>query len=157
MNSELEDLELAALLQELEKDSNEIDQLCLEMDQFNLEMDELDKLIDEFHCLNSEKRELNTLADKKTLNSKLDSAIRALKLALEATSRHFDRPNTYKRKFFTVIQKFRIILIRFKTIQLLQKLDLNFKYLYDYFQNIRHKNHIVMLQPRLQAINSIEA
>lgn len=147
MNSELEDLELTALLEELEKESNEIDLLCLEMDK-------IDNLLEQFHSLKAEKDGLKKLVDKKNTSLKLDSAVRALKNAFKVMSQHFSR-YYYENRFIEIIQRFMVVLVKFKTIQPLQNLD--FKHLNDSFQNIKQKNHIVMLQPRLQSINSIEA
>lgn len=160
MNSEFDDLELDALLRDLEKDANEIDQLCLEMDQLDLELEKLDKLIDTFNCLKSDKVKLNQSTGEEYTTVKLDSLVRDLKAALDKISGHFNNFNFDKRQFFTVIKKVGTRLTKVKTIQIYQiykYLFLNFKYLDEFFQKIKHKNHIVMLQPRLQSINSIEA
>lgn len=158
MNSELDDLELDALIHDIEKNANELDQLCFEMEQqLDLEFESLDKIIDELNYLKSKKIKENQPSNEKNIAVKLEFLARDLKAALDKISSHFNNPNLGKRQFFTFIKKFWIRLTKVKPIQIYQELYLNFKYLDECFQQIKHKNHIVMLQPRLQAINSIEA
>ena len=85
MNSELEDLELDALLEDLQRDSDELDKLCLEFDT------ELNRLLE---------------LDEKNLQ-KLESIrqIRSLERALEVLASTFDRLTIDKRQFFIVLNK----------------------------------------------------
>ena len=89
MNSELEDLELDALLEDLHRDSDELDKLCLEFDKIDTELSRLLEL------------------DEKNLQ-KLESIrqIRSLERALEVLAGAFDRPTIDKRQFFIVLNKF---------------------------------------------------
>ena len=80
MNSELEDLELDALLEDLQRDSDELDKLCLEFDT------ELNRLLE---------------LDEKNLQ-KLESIrqIRSLERALEVLASTFDKLTIDKKLFF---------------------------------------------------------
>jgi hypothetical protein len=83
MNSELENLELDALLEDLHRDSDELNTLYLEFDKIDVELDSLLKL------------------DEKTLR-KLESIkrIRSIKRALEVLTNAIDRPTINKKTIF---------------------------------------------------------
>jgi len=138
MNSELEDLELDALLEDLQRDSDELDKLCLEFDEINLELDKLLEL------------------DEKTLR-KLEfiKRIRSIKRAFEVLASAIDRPTINRRRFFIVLSKFSSSFLKLKKLSKKIILINHFKHLIEIFQTIKHENHVVLLQPRLQAINSI--
>ena len=138
MNSELENLELDALLEDLHRDSDELNTLYLEFDKIDVELDSLLKL------------------DEKTLR-KLESIkrIRSIKRALEVLTNAIDRPTINKRQFFIVLSKFSSSFFKLKKLSKNIILINHFKHLIEIFQTIRHENHVVLLQPRLQAINSI--
>lgn len=135
MNSELEDLELDNLLEDLQRDS---DELYLEFDKIDLEIDDLLEL------------------DEKTLR-KLEyiKRIRSIKRALEVLARAIDRPTIDRRQFFIVLSKFSSSFFKLKKLSEKIILKNNFKHLVETFRMIRHDFHVVLLQPRLQAINSI--
>ncbi|MEN8425040.1 hypothetical protein ABFO63_15475 [Acinetobacter junii] len=137
MNSELEDLELDALLEDLQRDSDELDKLCLEFDT------ELNRLLE---------------LDEKNLQ-KLESIrqIRSLERALEVLASTFDRLTIDKRQFFIVLNKLSSSFFKLKKLSKKIILINHFKHLIEIFQMIKHENHLVLLQPRLQSINSIKA
>lgn len=137
MNSELEDLELDALLEDLQKDSDELDKLCLEFDT------ELNRLLE---------------LDEKNLQ-KLESIrqIRSLERALEVLASTFDRLTIDKKEFFIVLKKLSNSFFKLKKLSTKIILINHFKHLIEIFQMIKHENHLVLLQPRLQSINSIKA
>ncbi len=137
MNSELEDLKLDALLEYLQRDSDELDKLCLEVDT------ELDRLLE---------------LDEKNLQ-KLESIrkIRSLKRSLEILASAFDRPIFDKRHFFIFLNKFGSSFFKLKKLSKKIILINHFKHLIEIFQMIKYENHLVLLQPRLQSINSIKA
>lgn len=137
MNSELEDLELDTLLEDLQKDSDELDKLCLEFDK------ELDRLLE---------------LEEKNLQ-KLESIrqIRSVERALKVLASALDRPTIYKRQFFIVLNKLSSSLFKFKKLSKKIILTNHFKHLIEVFQMIKHENHLVLLQPKLQSINSIKA
>lgn len=137
MNSELEDLELDALLEDLQRDSDELDKLCLEFDT------ELNKLLE---------------LDEKNLQ-KLESIrkIRSLERALEVVTSTFDRLTIDKRPFFIIFNKFSSSFFKLKKLSKKIILINHFKHLIEIFEMIKHENHLVLLQPRLQSINSIKA
>ncbi|KAA0605227.1 hypothetical protein E2K73_13920 [Acinetobacter sp. RF15A] len=140
MNSELEDLELDALLEDLQRDSDELDKLYLEFDKIDAELDRLLGL------------------DEKNLR-KLESIrqIRSLKRALEVLTSAVDRPAIDKRQFFIVLNKISSSFFKLKKLSK-KTISINhFKHLIEIFQTIKHENHLVLLQPRLQSINSIKA
>lgn len=138
MNSELEDLELDALLEDLQRDSDELDKLYLEFDKIDVELDTLLEL------------------DEKTLR-KLESIkqIRSIKKALEVLTSVLDRSTINTRQFFIVLNKFSSSFLKLKKLSKKIILINHFKHLIELFQMIKHENHVVLLQPRLQAINSI--
>jgi prefoldin subunit 5 len=137
MNSELEDLELDALLEDLQRDSDELDKLCLEFDT------ELNRLLE---------------LDEKNLQ-KLESIrqIRSLERALEVLASTFDRLTIDKKEFFIVLKKLSNSFFKLKKLSKKIILINHFKHLIEIFQMIKHENHLVLLQPRLQSINSIKA
>lgn len=137
MNSELEDLELDALLEDLQRDSDELDKLCLEFDT------ELNRLLE---------------LDEKNLQ-KLESIrqIRSLERALEVLASTFDRLTIDKKQFFIVLKKLSSSFFKLKKLSKKIILINHFKHLIEIFQMIKHENHLVLLQPRLQSINSIKA
>jgi len=137
MNSELEDLELDALLEDLQRDSDELDKLCLEFDT------ELNRLLE---------------LDEKNLQ-KLESIrqIRSLERALEVVTSTFDRLTIDKRQFFIVFNKLSSSFFKLKKLSKKIILINHFKHLIEIFEMIKHENHLVLLQPRLQSINSIKA
>lgn len=137
MNSELEDLELDALLEDLQRDSDELDKLCLEFDT------ELNRLLE---------------LDEKNLQ-KLESIrqIRSLERALEVLASTFDRLTIDNRQFFIVLNKLSSSFFKLKKLSKKIILINHFKHLIEIFQMIKHENHLVLLQPRLQSINSIKA
>lgn len=130
MNSELEDLELDALLEDLQRDSDELDT-------------ELNRLLE---------------LDEKNLQ-KLESIrqIRSLERALEVLASTFDRLTIDKRQFFIVLNKLSSSFFKLKKLSKKIILINHFKHLIEIFQMIKHENHLVLLQPRLQSINSIKA
>ncbi|WP_425919386.1 hypothetical protein [Acinetobacter sp. TSRC1-2] len=140
MNSELEDLELDALLEDLQRDSDELDKLYLEFDKIDTELDRLLEL------------------DEKNLR-KLESIrqIRSLKRALEVLTSAVDRRAIDKRQFFIVLNKLSSSFFKLKKLSKKTILINHFKHLIEIFQTIKHENHLVLLQPRLQSINSIKA
>lgn len=140
MNSELEDLELDALLEDLQRDSDELDKLCLEFDKIDTELNRLLEL------------------DEKNLQ-KLEfiRQIRSLERALEVIASTFDRPTLDKRQFFIVLNKLSSYFFKLKKLSKKTISTNYFKYLIEIFQTIKHENHLVLLQPRLQSINSIKA
>jgi len=104
--------------------------------------------------------ELNRLLelDEKNLQ-KLESIrqIRSLERALEVLASAFDRPTIYKRQFFIVLNKLSSSFFKLKKLSKKIILINYFKHLIEIFQTIKHENHLVLLQPRLQFINSIKA
>lgn len=138
MNSELEDLELDTLLEDLQRDSDEIDKLCLEFDKIDLELDELLEF------------------DEKTLR-KLEyiKRIRSIKRALGVLTSAIEKPIINRRQFFIVLIRFSSSFFKLKKLSKKITLIKNFKHLIETFRMIRHDFHVVLLQPRLQAINSI--
>ncbi len=138
MNSELEDLELDTLLEDLQRDSDELDKLYLEIDQIGLELDDLLEL------------------DEKTLR-KLEfiKRIRSLQKALGVLTSSIETPTINRRQFFIVLSKFSSSFFKLKKLYKKINLTNNFKYLIEIFRTTRHDFHVVLLQPRLQAINSI--
>lgn len=137
MNSELEDLELDALLEDLQRDSDELDKLCLEFDT------ELNRLLE---------------LDEKNLQ-KLESIrqIRSLERALEVLASTFDKLTIDKKLFFIVLKKLSNSFFKLKKLSKKIILINHFKHLIEIFQMIKHENHLVLLQPKLQSINSIKA
>ena len=132
MNSELEDLELDALLEDLQ-----LDKLCLEFDKIDTELNRLLEL------------------DEKNLR-KLESIrqIRSLERALEVLASAFDRPTT---NFFIVLNKLSSSFFKLKKLSKKIILINHFKHLIEVFKTIKYENHLVLLQPRIQSINSIKA
>lgn len=137
MNSELEDLELDALLEDLQRDSDELDKLCLEIDT------ELNRLLE---------------LDEKNLQ-KLESIrqIRSLERALEVLASTFDKLTIDKKQFFIVLKKLSNSFFKLKKLSKKIILINHFKHLVEIFQMIKHENHLVLLQPKLQSINSVKA
>ena len=137
MNSELEDLELDALLEDLQRDSDELDKLCLEFDT------ELNRLLE---------------LDEKNLQ-KLESIrqIRSLERALEVLASTFDKLTIDKKLFFIVLKKLSNSFFKLKKLSKKIILINHFKHLIEIFQMFKHENHLVLLQPKLQSINSIKA
>lgn len=140
MNSELEDLELDALLEDLQRDSDELDKLCLEFDKIDTE---LNRLLD--------------LDEKNLQKPEFIRQIRSLERALEVIASTFDRPTLDKRQFFIVLNKLSSYFFKLKKLSKKTISTNYFKYLIEIFQTIKHENHLVLLQPRLQSINSIKA
>lgn len=138
MNSELEDLELDALLEDLQRDSDELDKLYLEFDKIDVELDTL---------LGLDEKKLRKLESIKQ--------IRSIKKVLEVLTSVLDRPTINKRQFFIVLNKFSSSFLKLKKLSKKIILINYFKHLIKVFQTIKHENHVVLLQPRLQAINSI--
>lgn len=138
MNSELEDLELDALLEDLQRDSDELDKLYLEFDKIDVELDTL---------LGLDEKKLRKLESIKQ--------IRSIKKVLEVLTSVLDRPTLNKRQFFIVLNKFSSSFLKLKKLSKKIILINYFKHLIEVFQTIKHENHVVLLQPRLQAINSI--
>ncbi|MEN8332686.1 hypothetical protein [Acinetobacter sp. WCHA39] len=138
MNSELEDLELDALLEDLQRDSDELDKLYLEFDKIDVELDTL---------LGLDEKKLRKLESIKQ--------IRSIKKVLEVLTSVLDRPTINKRQFFIVLNKFSSSFLKLKKLSKKIILINYFKHLIEVFQTIKHENHVVLLQPRLQAINSI--
>lgn len=137
MNSELEDLELDDLLEDLQRDSDELDKLYLEFDKIDAELDKLLELDEQLRKLESIKQ------------------INSIKRALEVLTNAIDRRTTNKRQFFIILSKFSSSFFKLKKLSKKIILINHFKHLIEIFQTIRHENHVVLLQPRLQAINSI--
>lgn len=138
MNSELKGLEIVTLLEDLQRDSDEIDKLCLEFNKIDLELDELLE------------------QDEKTLR-KLESIkrIRSIKRALEVLTSAIEKPIINRRQFFIVLIRFSSSFFKLKKLSTKTTLTKNFKHLIETFRMIRHDFHVVLLQPRLQAVNSI--
>lgn len=137
MNSELEDLELDALLEDLQRDSDELDKLCLEFDT------ELNRLLE--------------LDEKNLQKLEYIRQIRSLERALEVLASTFDRLTIDNRQFFIVLNKLSSSFFKLKKLSKKIILINYFKHLIEIFQMIKHENHLVLLQPRLQSINSIKA
>lgn len=137
MNSELEDLELDDLLEDLQRDSDELDKLYLEFDKIDAELDKLLELDEQLRKLESIKQ------------------INSIKKALEVLTNAIERRTTNKRQFFIILSKFSSSFFKLKKLSKNIILINHFKHLIEIFQTIRHENHVVLLQPRLQAINSI--
>lgn len=137
MNSELEDLELDDLLEDLQRDSDELDKLYLEFDKIDAELDKLLELDEQLRKLESIKQ------------------INSIKRALEVLTNALDRRTTNKRQFFIILSKFSSSFFKLKKLSKKIILIKHFKHLIEIFQMIRHENHVVLLQPRLQAINSV--
>lgn len=138
MNSEPEDLELDALLEDLQREPDEIDKLCLKFDEIDVELDTL---------LELDEKKLRKLESIKQISS--------IKKALEVLTGVLDRPTINKRQFFIVLNKFGSSFLKLKKLAKKIILINDFKHLIEIFQTIKHENHVVLLQPRLQAINSI--
>ena len=137
MNSELEDLELDDLLEDLQRDSDELDKLYLEFDKIDAELDKLLELDEQLRKLESIKQ------------------INSIKRALEVLTNALDRRTTNKRQFFIILSKFSSSFFKLKKLSKKIILINHFKHLIEIFQTIKHENHVVLLQPRLQAINSV--
>lgn len=129
LNDLSEDIELNALLEELERDSLELDNAFLELDKiFDLQ----EKII------NSER-----------LSSKITRVLDIVCQRNVRTLRIVDL-----RRFFLLLNRVGFFLFKRNKLRFtLFKL----KYLIQVFQSIRHENHVRLIQPKLQSINSIEA
>lgn len=136
LNDLSEDIELNALLEELERDSLELDNAFLELDNAFLELDKIFDLQEKI--INSER-----------LSSKITRVLDIVCQRNVRTLRIVDL-----RRFFLLLNRVGFFLFKRNKLRFtLFKL----KYLIQVFQSIRHENHVRLIQPKLQSINSIEA
>lgn len=137
MNSELKHLDLDIFLEDIQRDSDELDRLFLEFDK------EVDRLLE--------------LEQENCQQLELIRETRSLERALKVIAGAIDRLGIYKTQFFIILKKFRSSFFKFRELHK-KIISINyFKHLIEIFQMIKYENHLVLLQPKLQSINSIKA
>ncbi|GAA5632860.1 hypothetical protein Acal02_03518 [Acinetobacter calcoaceticus] len=140
MISELERQEFEFYLLEIEKDNEEFLKVCNELKILSSEL----KLL-----LDSDKR------IKKLESIKKIKALRESFSHLSNYALGLDTAIDYEKLLLSLLSQFQYSAIQLKKIPNKSLLVNFFKHINEIFQTIKYGNHIVLLQPRLQAINSV--